>query len=167
MPIGGRLTDWTVVGVVEELFAPMCPCMTSAGLDRATGRTEQVNVLRIVTDRHDPDSRIATGELVVPALTADGAVKVEYVRPIDWMVTVTEGHVYVLLAVFLLTSVVMGVVGLIGLASTISANVIERTREFGILSAIGARAPPWSAASSSLRASSSRSRAVSSRPSPL
>src|SRR5262249_19778932 len=133
MPIAGRLTDWTVVGVVEERFAPMCPCVTSAGLERATGRPDRANVLRIVTDRRDPDSRIATGESVARALTADGAVKVEYVRPIDWMVVVAEGHVYVLLAVFLLTSVVMAVVGLIGLGSTMSATVLERTREFGVL----------------------------------
>jgi putative ABC transport system permease protein len=33
----------------------------------------------------------------------------------------------------------MGVVGAIGLASTMSANVLDRTREFGIMHAIGAR----------------------------
>ena len=33
----------------------------------------------------------------------------------------------------------MGLVGCIGLASTMSANVLERMREFGIMHAIGAR----------------------------
>ena len=33
----------------------------------------------------------------------------------------------------------MAVVGAIGLASTMSANVLERTREFGVMHAIGAR----------------------------
>ena len=33
----------------------------------------------------------------------------------------------------------MGVVGGIGLASTMSANVLDRTREFGVMHAIGAR----------------------------
>jgi putative ABC transport system permease protein len=46
----------------------------------------------------------------------------------------------VLVVVFLLIASVMGVVGLIGLGSTMSTNVIERTREFGIMSAIGASA---------------------------
>jgi putative ABC transport system permease protein len=47
----------------------------------------------------------------------------------------------VLVVVFLLIASVMGVVGLIGLGSTMSTNVIERTREFGVMSAIGASAP--------------------------
>ncbi|MEW5952448.1 MAG: ABC transporter permease [Bacillota bacterium] len=34
----------------------------------------------------------------------------------------------------------VGVVGFAGLSSTMSANVLERTREFGVMSAIGA--PP-------------------------
>lgn len=139
MPLGGRLTEWTVVGVAEELFAPMCPCVPSAGFEQATGRAGEANVLRITTDRHDPGSRIAIGEEIGKALAAEG-IRVQAVRPIDWMVAVSEGHVYVLLAVFLLISLVMGVVGLIGLGSTMSANVIERTREFGVMSAIGARA---------------------------
>jgi putative ABC transport system permease protein len=33
----------------------------------------------------------------------------------------------------------MGVIGCIGLASTMGANVLERTREFGVMHAIGAR----------------------------
>ena len=35
----------------------------------------------------------------------------------------------------------IGLVGLIGLGSTMSTNVIERTREFGVMKAIGASAP--------------------------
>jgi putative ABC transport system permease protein len=36
-------------------------------------------------------------------------------------------------------AVAMGVVGVIGLASTMSANILDRTREFGVMHAIGAR----------------------------
>jgi putative ABC transport system permease protein len=139
IPLAGRLTNWTVVGIVEELFAPMCPCVTSAGFEQATGRANQANLIRIVTDRHDPESRIAVGQAVAQALAGE-SIKVQYVRPIDWMVAVSEGHLYVLVVVFLLIASVMGVVGLIGLGSSMSANVIERTREFGVMSAIGARA---------------------------
>lgn len=46
----------------------------------------------------------------------------------------------ILSLVFLGLSIAMSVVGFAGLASTMSTNVLERTREFGVMSAIGARA---------------------------
>jgi len=139
LPLGGRLTTWRVVGIVEELFAPTCPCVSRTDFEQATGRANQANLIRIVTDRHDPQTRMATGQMVKQAL-ADAAIKVQYVRPFDWLTAVSEGHLYVLVVVFLLIASVMGVVGLIGLGTTMSANVIERTRELGVMRAIGASA---------------------------
>jgi putative ABC transport system permease protein len=139
MAVGGRLTTWHVVGIVQELFSPTCPCVSRAGFDQATGLANQANLIRIVTDRHDPQTRIEASQMVKQALAGTG-IKVQYVRPFDWIAAVSEGHLYVLVVVFLLIASVMGVVGLIGLGSTMSTNVIERTREFGLMSAIGASA---------------------------
>jgi putative ABC transport system permease protein len=139
LAIGPKLTTWHVVGIVEELFAPTCPCVSRAGFEQVTGQTNQSNLIRIVTDRHDPQTRMAVGQMLAQAL-ADDAIKVQYVRPFDWLNAVSEGHLYVLVVVFLLIASVMGVVGLIALGSTMSANVMERTREFGVMSAIGASA---------------------------
>ena len=139
LAVDGRLTTWRVVGIVQELFDPMCPCVSRAGFDQATGFAKQDNLLRIVTDRHDPQTRIEAGQMVKQAL-ADAGIKVQYVRPFNWLTAVSDGHLYELLAVFLLIASIMGVVGLIGLGSTMSTNVIERTREFGVMSAIGASA---------------------------
>jgi putative ABC transport system permease protein len=136
LAIGKRLTTWRVVGIVEELFAPTCPCVSRTGFDQALGRAHQDNSIRILTDRHDPQTRMAVGQMVKQAL-ADAGIKVQSVRPFDWIAAVSEGHLYVLVVVFLLIASVIGVVGLIGLGSTMSTNVIERTREFGVMSAIG------------------------------
>jgi putative ABC transport system permease protein len=43
-----------------------------------------------------------------------------------------------LILVFLGLSIAISVVGFAGLTSTMSTNVLERTREFGVMSAIGA-----------------------------
>jgi putative ABC transport system permease protein len=139
LAVGGKLTTWRIVGIVNELFAPTCPCVSQAGFDQATGLAKQANLIRIVTDRHDPQTRIEVSQMVEQAL-ADTGTKVQYVRPFDWLAAVSDGHLYVLVVVFLLIASVMGVVGLIGLGSTMSTNVIERTREFGVMSAIGASA---------------------------
>jgi putative ABC transport system permease protein len=50
--------------------------------------------------------------------------------------TVSDG---LLVTIVLAIAIAMGVVGGFGLASTMSANVIDRTREFGVMHAIGAR----------------------------
>jgi putative ABC transport system permease protein len=139
LAVGGRLTTWHVVGVVEELFAGTCPCVTSAGFEAATGRSDQANMLRIVTDRHDSATRTAVAEAAERQL-ANAGIGVGSSQPVDWLGFVADGHLYALVTVFLAIATVMGVVGLIGLGSTMSANVLERTREFGVMHAIGAPA---------------------------
>ncbi len=44
-----------------------------------------------------------------------------------------------IITIVLAIAIAMGVIGGIGLASTMSANILDRTREFGIMHAIGAR----------------------------
>jgi len=51
----------------------------------------------------------------------------------------TSGHVYIFIFALILIAVVMAVVGVLGLMSNMSTSVIERTREFGIMRAIGAQ----------------------------
>ena len=45
-----------------------------------------------------------------------------------------------IIMIFLALAIAMGVVGCVGLSSTVSTNVLERTREFGVMRAIGASA---------------------------
>ena len=51
---------------------------------------------------------------------------------------VSVGHMLPLILVFLALSIGISVVGFAGLTSTMSTNVLERTREFGVMRAIGA-----------------------------
>lgn len=50
-----------------------------------------------------------------------------------------SAHFGPVLLVLLGVALPLGVLGAIGLASTMSANVLDRTREFGVMHAIGAR----------------------------
>ena len=52
-----------------------------------------------------------------------------------------DGHVLVLAEALIAIAVLTGFVGLLGLASAMSTNVIERTREFAVLHVIGATGP--------------------------
>ena len=129
-------TTWRVIGITGGMGGS-CPCVTQKGFERASGRQDQANVVRIITDQHDEEARVAIGQVAAQALI-DAGLKPLEPRSIDAVVESTEGHSVILVGVILLIASTIGIVGLIGLGSTMSTNVIERTREFGVMKAIGA-----------------------------
>lgn len=139
LSIAGRPTTWRVAGIVEELSAGANIYVSDAGYARAAGRSNRTNLLRIATDHHDAVTRNAVAQDVQRAL-ARASIDVQYARPSNWQTAVAGGHEFVLIAVVLAIAAVTSLVGLIGLGSSMSANVLERTREFGVMQAIGARA---------------------------
>lgn len=136
LSVEDRPTNWRVIGIAGGMGGS-CPCVTQKGFERASGREDQANVVRIMTDQHDKEARGAIGLAAAQALTAAGT-KPQEPRAIDAVVASTEGHSVILVGVILLIASTIGIVGLIGLGSTMSTSVIERTREFGVMKAIGA-----------------------------
>src|SRR6266511_4237446 len=139
LSIGGQPTIWRVVGLEKEVFASAAGYVSPAGYARATGRPFQANQLMIMSDRHDPAAQTAVAEAAERALVGAG-VSVSTAQPKSRYDAVVNGHLFALLNVVLAIAIVMGIVGCIGLGSTMSANVVERTRERGVMHAIGARA---------------------------
>lgn len=131
LSVEGRPTTWRVVGIVEELSAG-ANVFVAGGAGRA-------NLLRIATNQHDAGTRNAVAQAAEHAL-ALASVDVQYARPSNWQTAVAGGHEFVLIAVVLAIAGITALVGLIGLGSSMSSNVLERTREFGVMQAIGARA---------------------------
>jgi putative ABC transport system permease protein len=136
LSVEDRPTTWQVIGITGGMGGS-CPCVTQKGYERASSRQNQANVIRIITDQHDDKARLAIGQAAAQALTQAG-IKAQEPRTIDAVVATTEGHSIILVGVILLIASTIGLVGLIGLGSTMSTNVIERTREFGVMKAIGA-----------------------------
>ena len=136
LSVEDRPTIWLVIGITGGMGGS-CPCVTQKGFERASGQEDQANVVRIMTDQHDQEARVAIGQVAARALTEAGKKPLEP-RSIDAIVESTEGHSVILVGVILLIASTIGIVGLIGLGSTMSTNVIERTREFGVMKAIGA-----------------------------
>lgn len=150
--MAGTPTSWRVVGLAEEMFVG-----TGAYVTAASGRPSQGNVLRIVTEGHAEPIRTAVANALEQALT-DASVQVQSSASVSRAEGRGTGHMLPLITSFLAVVVAMGVVGCVGLASTMSTNVMERAREFGVLHAIGAlpkavrrmvtaeaSSPPWPA----------------------
>jgi putative ABC transport system permease protein len=137
--IDGMPTTWRIVGVVEERDSSRGGVYTTAeGLAAATGRSPQVNELRIVTADHDEATRQTTATAIDRALRAAG-IPVGVAASVSRNQAAAEGHSGPVNLVLLSIALPLGVLGAISLASTMGANILERTREFGILHAIGAR----------------------------
>jgi putative ABC transport system permease protein len=156
--IGGLPTTWRVVGIVEER-AGGGAYTTSEGFAEAIGQPERVNQLRIFTAGDDERTRQAVATAVTEPLT-DAGIKVRSAASISRSEAITEDHLTPVILILLGIALPLGIVGVIGLASIMSTNILDRTREFGVMPQ-SEPAPRPSAASSPPRASSWPSRAAS------
>ena len=136
--VGGRTTTWRVVGLAEErqgggggVYA------TAEGFADATGQRPRVNQLRIATNSHDEQTRQAVADAVNENLI-DARVEVKSAASISRSEAISEGHLGPVILILLGIALPLGVVGAIGLAATMTANILDRTREFGVMHAIGA-----------------------------
>jgi putative ABC transport system permease protein len=138
LTISGRSTSWVVAGIVEELGHGGGAYTTTEGLAQALDQPAVANQLRITTESHDEQTRQTVADAVSQQLTAAG-VEVRSAASISRSEAISAGHLGPVVLILLGIALPLGVVGVIGLASTMSANVLDRTREFGIMHAIGAR----------------------------
>jgi putative ABC transport system permease protein len=139
LSLGGRATDWLVIGIAESVGGHGGGFfITEAGYEAATGAAGP-NLLRIVTGSHDEEARTVVAAAAEGALTGAGFV-VRSAASVSRSAAVGAGHMLPLILVFLGLSIAISVVGFAGLAATMSTNVLERTREFGVMSALGAPA---------------------------
>jgi putative ABC transport system permease protein len=138
LSVGGKPTTWRVVGLIEERNGSGGAYVTAEGFADATGQPRRANQLRIVTDSHDEQTRAPVADAVNKTLT-DAGIEVQSAASVSRSEAISEGHLGPVIAILLAIAVAMGVIGGIGLASTMSANILDRTREFGVMHAIGAR----------------------------
>jgi putative ABC transport system permease protein len=137
--IDGRPSTWRIAGIVEEREGSGGGAYaTAAGFAAATGQPQVVNQLRVITTGHDERTREAVAAAIGKSLTGAGA-DVGTAASVSRTNAASAGHMGPVLLVLLGVALPLGVVGAIGLASTMSANVLDRTREFGVMHAIGAR----------------------------
>ncbi|MDQ3733403.1 MAG: ABC transporter permease [Actinomycetota bacterium] len=139
LSVGGQTTSWTVAGIAQERGGGSGGAYVNAeGFAEATGVPLQGNQLRVATDSHDEPTRAAVADAVAEVLSGAG-IDVQSAASVSLTEAASEGHLTPIILLVLAISIAMAVIGCIGLASTMSTNVLERTREFGIMHAIGAR----------------------------
>jgi putative ABC transport system permease protein len=99
----------------------------------------RANSFRVVSDTENMsiEQQKALGRVIEATLKANG-YKVSEVEAGRSLTATTANGLNILTGFLLLMAILIAIVGSIGLTGTMSLNVLERTREIGILRAIGA-----------------------------
>ena len=136
--IHGRQAGFHVVGIAREIVTPAAAYTSPEGFHRALDRSGRTNAVRVVMKGHDEKTIGAVKREIERALEREKiGVKVDISE--TRLDRGLSGHVYILIFALILMSMIMAVVGVLGLMSAMGTSVIERTREFGVMRAIGGR----------------------------
>lgn len=135
--LNGQATTWTVVGIVRQIgpniaYANQDYFIPLAGLE---GKS---NALTVVTNDHSVAGQAKSLQAIESALLdADIAVAAAGTAQDGRQVLVD--HLYIIVTLLMLMAILVAAVSGLGLASTMSLNVLERRREIGVMRAVGAK----------------------------
>jgi putative ABC transport system permease protein len=136
LTVAGRASTYRLAAVVRQIVTLPSAYVSAGAYQSATGTSGETNAIRIVAEDH---SAAAIDLLSKTIETALSGASIHVVKSITEarMDSAVGGHVKILVVSLIAMSILMAVVGLLGLASAQGISVAERTREFGIMRTIG------------------------------
>jgi len=137
--INDKESEWHIVGIyrIPGNVIPPLVYVNYEYLSQLVNAPGEVYSLRIITDRHDQASVEPIAKQLQEVYDANG-IQIGYVQMAsEWraqQTSQTDVLVYFMLVMAILTAIVGG----LGLMGTMSINTLERTREIGVMRAVGA-----------------------------
>ena len=136
--INGRPATFRLVGVVKQIMTQAAAYVTPDTFASAAGLpAASTNAIRLVLAAPSNAAVTALTGQVGSALAAQG-IGVKVFMPRTLLEGASDAHTYIFIFSLVAMAVIMAVVGVLGLAASMGISVIERTREFGVMRAIGA-----------------------------
>jgi len=138
LKINGKEADWTVVGLFQ--FVNQEGTIAYGTYEYITRLTHMANrsfSYRVVTEDHSPEHQQAMSEKLDAYFRDLGYHLREARTGMSTLKTASES-LNILVIFLLIMAVLTALVGSMGLTGSMSMNVLERTREIGIMRSIGA-----------------------------
>ncbi len=136
LKIDGREKTWRVVGVRNGVGAPIIYA-SYPYVAEVTGTSGRANAALIATQRHDIQAVNQTAGQLEAHFEKLG-LNVNNVNTMLAERNEAKATFQAIISLLLVMASLLALVGGLGLAGTMSINVLERTREIGVLRAIGA-----------------------------
>jgi len=135
--VNGATRTWRVVGLVRDIGSPGTAYVSSRTFQDLTGTPGATRLLRVATAAGTAAERSSIFRRVEQAIDNAG-MGIEFVLPVEELVTAVGEHMAILLGVIMMLAGLMSVVGVLGLSAAMSTSVLERMRELGVMQAVGA-----------------------------
>jgi putative ABC transport system permease protein len=135
--IDGVDTQWQLVGFTEDVASGPAAYVSIDRFAEVQGTQGQAKMIRIAyKDRSKANALVMNRK--VEKLLQENRIAVTSSIPVWLLRNAVAAHMKVLVNSLLAMALLMATVGLLGLTSTMSMNLAERTREIGVMRAIGA-----------------------------
>jgi len=138
LKVNGDEDDWLVVGIFK--FVNQQGTIAYSTYEYISGLTHSTNhafSYRIVTEQHEPADQQIMADKIDAYFRAQGYHVSQARTGISTMRTASDS-LDILVTFLLIMALLTALVGSIGLTGTMGMNVLERTREIGVMRSIGA-----------------------------
>ncbi|MBT1695360.1 ABC transporter permease [Fulvivirgaceae bacterium PWU4] len=136
LAVEGKITAWKVTGFCEDVGSGAAAYVSIDDFSRVNHSIGMVKMLRVAYSDRSRDFAYAKNR-EIEVLLESKKVSVSSSLPVWLLHNAVAAHMKVLVNSLMAMALLMAVVGTLGLTSTMSMSIMERTREIGVMRAIG------------------------------
>lgn len=140
LDVNGDKSSWNVVGIARGIQRGPIAYVNYDGWARARSQDGLVTSLQVITRTHDTATQARVARALESAFKAD-KLYVSSVAPTFEAKAADQSNMDSIIGFLSAMAILLAVVGTLGLMGALGISVLERTRELGVLRAIGAPTP--------------------------